>query len=284
MNILVTGARGFIGSAIMHAIPGTVAAGCRAEPNTDWSERLKNIDVVIHAGARVHVMNETAGDPLAEFRRANVESTKNLAEHAAKAGVKRFIYLSSIKVNGEATTAPFTADDAPKPEDAYGVSKYEAEEALKTIGLEYCVIRPPLVYGRGVKANFALLVKLVKLGLPLPFASIRNKRSFVALDNLVDLIRTCTTHPNAANQTFLVSDGDDVATPELMRRIAIAMGKKVCLLPVPPSLLQLGAKLVGKGDIAQRLCGNLQVDIRKTQELLGWSPPITMMEGLEKTI
>jgi UDP-glucose 4-epimerase len=249
---------------------------------------IETVDAVVHLAARVHVMQETTADPLAEFRRVNVQGTMNLARQAASAGVRRFVFVSSIKVNGEATQLgrPFMADDAPAPLDAYGVSKMEAEQGLREIasqtGMEVVIIRPPLVYGPGVKANFAAMMRWLKRGVPLPLGAIYNQRSLVALDNLVDLIVTCLTHPAAANQTFMVSDGEDVSTTELLRRMGQAMGHPARLLPVPASWLKVAAGLVGKGDVAQRLCGSLQVDISKTRELLGWVPPVSLDEGLRR--
>ncbi len=231
-------------------------------------------------------MDESATDPLREFRRVNVEGTLNLARQAAACGVRRFIFVSSVKVNGESTEAahPFTAQQAPAPLDPYGISKMEAEQGLCQIaaetGMEVVIIRPPLVYGPGVKANFSALMRAVQRGLPLPLALVRNQRSLIALDNLVDFIITCATHPKAANQTFLVSDGQDLSTPELIRKIALAADVPARLLPVPVWALQAGARLLGKGDAMQRLCGNLQVDISKARELLGWVPPVSVEDGL----
>jgi UDP-glucose 4-epimerase len=242
----------------------------------------------MHCAARVHVMAESVADPLAEFRRVNVQGTLNLARQAAAAGVRRFVFVSSIKVNGEATQLgrPFMADDAPAPLDAYGVSKMEAEQGLletaRQTGMEVVIIRPPLVYGPGVKANFAAMMRWLRCGVPLPLGAIHNQRSLVALDNLVDLIVTCLTHPAAANQTFLVSDGEDVSTTELLRRMGQALGRPARLIPVPVSWLKLAATLVGKPDVAQRLCGSLQVDIEKTRRLLVWTPPISLDEGLRR--
>ena len=202
--------------------------------------------------------------------------------------MRRFVFVSSIKVNGEATPtgSSFTADDLPAPLDAYGISKMEAEQGLREIasqtGMQVVIVRPPLVYGPGVKANFAAMMRWLQRGVPLPLGAIHNQRSLVALDNLVDLLVTCLTHPAAANQTFLVSDGEDVSTTELLRRMGQAMGKPARLLPVPASWLQLAATLVGKRAVAQRLCGSLQVDIEKTRQLLGWSPPLTLDQGLKK--
>jgi nucleoside-diphosphate-sugar epimerase len=243
---------------------------------------------VIHAAARAHIMKDEVADPLAEYRRVNVDGTLNLARQAAAAGVKRFIFISSIKVNGEQTPLgqPFTADDTPAPEDAYGISKWEAEQGLQQLatetGMEVVIIRPPLVYGPGVKGNFASMIKLVAKGLPFPLGAIHNQRSLVAVDNLVDLIITCIDHPVAANQVFLAGDGQDLSTTELLRGVAKAMGKPARLIPVPSSLLMLGATLLGKKAVAQRLLGSLQVDIAKARNLLGWEPPVSVEEGLER--
>ncbi|MCX7098533.1 MAG: SDR family oxidoreductase [Methylococcales bacterium] len=308
MKILVTGANGFVGRALCTAALQAdfqVLAALRSahqltdgvsscligdiSPLTDWQTALAGCDVVVHLAARVHVMADTALDPLAEFRRINVDATLNLAQQAAKAGVKRFVFISSIKVNGEATKPgqPFTADDMPAPIDAYGISKHEAETALRllaeTSGMAVAIIRPPLVYGPGVKANFLSMMRGLHRGLPLPLGSINNKRSLVALDNLVALIITCIQHPAAANQTFLVSDGEDLSTSELLRRMAMALGKTAKLLPCPPWLLLSAAKILGKSAVAQRLCGSLQVDITKTCTLLDWHPPLSVDEGLRLT-
>ena len=257
---------------------------------TKWSTELRGTDAVIHLAARVHVMRDTVGNPLAEFRRVNTEGTLNLARQAVLAGVKRFVFISSVKVNGEVTQPEqaFTEADVSSPQDAYGQSKHEAEQGLRQIastsGMEVVIIRPPLVYGPGVKANFASLMRAVKRGWPLPLGAVHNQRSLVALENLVDFIVTCITHPKAANQTFLVSDGKDLSTTELVRGMAQAAGVPARLLPVPVSALQAGASLLGKGDAVQRLCGNLQVDISKARELLGWNPPFSADEGLKRAV
>ena len=231
-------------------------------------------------------MHESASDPLSEFRKVNVESTLHLARIAASASVKRFIFISSIKVNGEQTQPgqPFRATDTPSPQDPYGISKMEAEIGLRAIaretGMEVVIIRPPLVYGPGVKANFASMVKWLQRGVPLPLGAIHNRRSLVALDNLVDLIVTCIHHPAAANQTFMVSDGEDVSTTELLQRMGDALGKPARLLPVPQSVLEWGARLAGKPELAQRLFSSLQVDIDATRQILGWAAPVSLEQGL----
>lgn len=307
MRLIVTGAHGFVGQSLCAELfrrGYVVRAASRSvmleadgfeqtfvEPidgETEWSAALSDVDVAIHLAARVHVMKDVAADPLAAFQTVNVAGTLNLARQAAAAGVKRFVFISSIKVNGEATQPgqPFTADDAPAPQDPYGVSKMEAEQGLRQIaaetGMEVVIIRPPLVYGPGVKANFAALMRAVQRGWPLPLGAVHNQRSLVALDNLVDFIVTCISHPQAVNQTFLVSDGHDLSTTELVRGMARAAGVSARLLPVPVWALQAGATLLGKGDAVQRLCGNLQVDISKARELLGWVPPVSVEEGLKR--
>lgn len=310
MRVLLTGASGFVGRGLlerMSARPNLelVAVLRRPvsgfpesvvslqvpglEPDTDWQEGLQGIGVVIHSAARVHVMHEVSSDPLAEFRKVNVEGTLNLARQAVAAGVRRFIFISSIKVNGEGTpvNGSYLADAQAAPADPYGISKMEAEQELRALatetGMEVVIIRPVLVYGPGVKANFLSMMRWLHRGVPLPFGAIHNQRSLVALDNLVDLIVTCIDHPAAANQTFLVSDGEDLSTSELLRRMGSALGKPARLLPVPSWLLQAGAALLGKSGLSQRLCGSLQVDISKTRELLNWTPPVSVDEALGKT-
>jgi nucleoside-diphosphate-sugar epimerase len=261
------------------------------DDETDWSLALQGIDVVIHAAARAHVMGEDARDPFAEYRRVNVQGTSNLARQAAAAGVRRFLFISSIKVNGESTLPdrPFTAEDAPAPEDAYGISKAEAETELRRIaqetGMEVTIIRPPLIYGPGVKGNFSSLMNWVRRGLPLPLGGVtQNRRSLVGLDNLVDLVWVCVEHPKAANQTFLISDGKDLSTTELLRGIGKALSHPARLLWVPAGLIAFTANMLGKRVIAQRLLGSLQVDISKTCELLSWQPSVPVDEGLRRAV
>ena len=311
MKILVTGATGFVGGAVVRRIVAdneheVVAAVRSTDPaleklakcvnvgdlnaDTLWQEALIGVDVVIHVAARVHVMQETAYEALGEFRKTNVLGTLTLARQAASAGVKRFIFISSIKVNGETTEIdkPFTADDIPSPQDAYGISKMEAEKGLLEIaqqtGMEVVIIRPPLVYGAGAKGNFSMLLKLVKLGIPLPFGSLNNKRSLVGIDNLVDLITVCTKHDGAENQIFLVSDDDDLSTAQLIQKIGQSLGKPAMLIPFPQFLLKFLLKIIGKAEIAQRICGSLQVDISKTEKLLNWQSPISVIDGLRKAV
>ena len=306
--ILVTGATGFVGRALCERLKGHDAlriavrnpiAGAWAEPSDvvqaaldpaqDWRPALEGITTIVHCAARVHVMNDDAADPLREFRRINADGTLRLAAQAAEAGAGRFVFISSIKVNGESTVPgrPFTAQQAPAPIDPYGVSKWEAEQQLRKLsaetGMELVIIRPVLVYGPGVKANFLNMMKWLYKGVPLPLGAIHNKRSLVSLDNLVDLIVTCIDHPRAANQTFLVSDGEDLSTTELLQRMSQALGKQPRLLPVPAWMLETAAKFAGKKSIAQRLCGSLQVDISYTRERLGWTPPVSVDTALRKT-
>ncbi|NIF29818.1 SDR family oxidoreductase [Pantoea sp. Tr-811] len=296
-TILVTGASGFVGSALCRQLNASGAFSVRAPSRrdgelgaaTDWAPLLAGADAVIHAAARVHVMQENANDSQAEHRRVNTEGTLNLARQAAAAGVRRFIFISSIKVNGELSQPgqPLRADDPPAPQDAYGVSKHEAEQGLLQLaaatGMEVVVVRPVLVYGPGVKANFLSMLRWVQRGVPLPLGALRNRRSLVFVDNLVDLVMTCLDHPQAANQVFLASDGQDVTLSELLRALGQALGRPARLLPVPPVLLHMAARVLGRGDLAQRLLGSLQVDIAKNRQLLGWAPPYTLQQGLNVT-
>lgn len=311
MKVLVTGATGFVGGAIVQRLlsesqhvpiaavrrlTGELSAELQTAhvgdllPDTNWFQALNGVEAVIHTAARVHVMRDAAIDPLTEYRRVNVEGTLNLARQAVEMGIRRFVFISSIKVNGESTSLgkPFRADDAQNPADPYGVSKQEAEQGLFALsektGLEIVCIRPPLVYGPGVKANFQSMMNWLFKGVPLPLGAVaNNRRSLVGLDNLVDLIVTCLDHPAAANQVFLAGDGEDLSTTELLSRVGLALGKPARLMPVPPSLLMIGATLLGKRAVAQRLLGSLQVDISKARDLLGWVPPVSVDEGLKKT-
>lgn len=275
------------------AITGTIDA------DTVWSEALAGCDAVVHLAARVHVMQDTAADPLREFRTVNTEGTLNLARQAAAAGVRRLVFLSSIKVNGEgippdsAGTGPaachaYTESNRPAPADAYAVSKWEAEEGLmaiaRTTDLEVVILRPPLVYGPGVGANFLRLIRLAGSGIPLPFGAIDNRRSLLYLGNLVAAISRCLTHPAAANQTYLVSDGEDVSTPDLIGRLAMLMGKRAWLPPMPARLLGLAGGLLGMGPELQRLLGSLVVNSDKIRRELSWQPPISLDAGLAETV
>jgi nucleoside-diphosphate-sugar epimerase len=309
-RIIVTGGSGFVGrtlcaelelrssevsrivralSPLDSALTGLVHVS-RIDAATNWQTALHGAKTIIHLAARVHVMQDTTLDPIAAFRAVNVGGTLNLARQAAASGVKRFVFVSTAKVNGESTQPdrPFTEVDIPNPQDAYSLSKYEAEQGLRHIsvdtGMEVVIIRPPLVYGPGVKANFATLMQAVRQGRPLALGSVNNRRSLVALDNLVDFILVCMEHPDAANQTFLVSDGNDLSTTELVRGLARAAGVSPRLLPVPVWALQAGAMLLGKEDEVQRLCGSLQVDISKARNVLGWRPPVVVEEGLRRAV
>ena len=307
--MLVTGATGFVGRGVVTAavhrglavrgsvrrMPHLPIEGARCVLGGDlardstWSEALDGVATVVHAAARVHVMREIVSDPMAEFRRVNVDGTVNLALQAAAQGVRRFIFISSIKVNGERTVLgmPFRADDVPAPRDPYGVSKLEAEEALREVahrtGLEVVIVRPVLVYGPGVKANVATMMRWLRTGVPLPFGAIENRRSMVSLGNLADLVITCATHPAAPGQTFLVSDGEDLSTTQLLRRMAMALGLSPRLFPLPPALIRTTARALGRQDVARRLFDSLQVDIGSTRTRLEWTPPISVDDALAET-
>lgn len=306
-RILVTGAAGFIGTALCDAFPGSGRNVRRAVrqaekpssgiiavgdigPDTQWQRALEGIECVIHLAARAHVMQERSPGTLAldAYRTVNVAGTEKLARDAAAAGVRRLVFLSSIKVNGERTPdGPFTEDDMPRPEDAYGISKWEAEQALRRIasesGLEVVVLRAPLVYGPGVKGNFLRLMNLIARGCPLPLASVHNKRSLVYLGNLVDVLIAAAQSPAAAGHTYLVSDGEDMSTPELIRGIAKALDVPPRLFALPVPLLHAGGTLLGKGGEAMRLTGSLQIDSSKIRHELGWQPPFSVGQGLEAT-
>lgn len=302
--IALTGYTGFVGSVLLKALDpdDVLLLGRKAPPsyphfnffdlsdtqNLDLKSSLRPVDVLIHSAARVHVMNDNAVDPLSEFRAINTDGTLKLAEQAAQAGVKRFIFVSSIKVNGESTTGkqPFSGADEPAPEDPYGISKAEAEQQLLELGeqtgMEIVIIRPPLVYGEGVKANFASLMKLVSKGLPLPFRLItKNKRSLVSVYNLVDLIKECIEHPNAANKVFLASDDHDFSTAEMVALMAKVQGKLNFAIPVPLWCFKLAGKLLGKQDVIDRLTGSLQLDITHTKNTLNWTPPYSVEDGFK---
>ena len=307
-TVLLTGATGFVGGALARRLSVygqySLVLACRRQvmapprwiksmvvgdigQETDWSAALSRVDVVVHLAARAHVFKDLASNPLAEFRKINTEGTLALARQAAEVGVRRFVFISSIGVNGNQSTQPFNEHDPPRPVEPYAISKYEAEQGLSKIAeetaMEIVIIRPPLVYGPNAPGNFGRLLRWVDHGIPLPLGAIHNKRSLVALDNLVDLIITCLDHLAAANQTFLVSDGEDLSTTELLRRMGLALGCPARLIPMPASLLEAGAAFLGRREMAQRLCGSLQVDISKTRTLLGWNPPISVDEGLRRT-
>ncbi len=319
MSILVTGATGFVGQALVSNLQAKdqavkvivrtkleyfsssvqqVLVSDLGNLSSDFCQNtvrkaLQGVKVVVHTAARVHMMQEDSLEPLSEFRKINKDATLLLAKLALESGVKRFVFISSIKVNGEKTDTglPFTPEDNHIPDDPYGVSKYEAEQGLldlaKSSGMEVVIIRPPLVYGPNVKANFASMMKWMSKNIPLPLGAIHNKRSLVALDNLVDFIVLCADReksPKAANQVFLISDNEDVSTTQLLQKVAKAQGKWAWLIPVPVAWMTFVAKLVGKEDVANRLFGSLQVDSCKARELLGWKPVITMDEQLQKMV
>jgi len=307
-RILVTGASGFVGRHLcsvlrrrgdvvreaLRAAPGNEPASPDRVvigdlgPETDWSAAVQNVSAVVHLAARVHVMDDRAADPLEAFRRVNVRGTETLARAAARAGATRFVFVSSVKVNGEATSdRPYSESDTPAPVDAYGQSKWEAEQRLARVaaetGMPVTILRPPLVYGPEVKANFLQLLRAIDRGIPLPLASIHNRRSLIHVGNFVDAIHAALTHPAAANRTYLVSDGDDVSTPELVRRIAEALGRSPRLLPCPPALLRALGVLAGRSDQVARLTDSLELNIDRIRSELGWRPPFSMRDGLAET-
>ena len=309
MRLAVTGANGFIGKALMAELMSnnyavnavvrstnsgaldsaqTFAVGSIGS-DTNFADALVGVDGLIHCAARVHIVKTNDAAALAAYREVNVRGTRRLAEQAVASGVRRFIYLSSIKVNGEQTDRAlhFTHRDKAMPTDPYGLSKWEAEQVLHEVaaktGLEVVIIRLPLVYGIEVKGNFLSMLDWLTRGVPLPLGAVNNRRSLLGVDNLVDLIMTCTHHPSAVNQTFLVSDDQDISTTDLLRTLAAALNKPARLLPVPTTLLALSAQLMRKQPIAQRLLGSLRVDISHTKETLAWAPPVGIEEGLQKT-
>jgi nucleoside-diphosphate-sugar epimerase len=309
-NILLTGASGFLGRAIMRAaslhgisirpvfrnedaIAGAPALSVVIQPalnsDVDWAAALADVNVVIHAAARVHVMDETSADPLAEFRKINVDGTLNLAKQAIIAGVRRFVFISSIGVNGSETTdQPFRSTDVPVPVGPYAISKFEAEKGLQLLAeqssMELVIIRPPLVYGPGAPGNFGRLVSAVQNERWLPLGAVHNRRTLVALDNLVSLILLCTHHPAAANEVFLAGDAEDISTTDLLLRLGIIMGRPARLLPVPVKLMEFCAGVFGRRSMVNKVCGNLQLDITKTRDLLGWAPPVSVNEGLRRVV
>lgn len=308
--VLVTGASGFVGAALVNELASrgySVMAAARRDivvppgvrpvrignigPTTDWRDALVGCHALVHCAARVHVMRETAADPLAAFREVNVEGSMALARQAVHAGVRRMVFVSSVKVNGESSEPgrPFTTSMPPAPVDPYGVSKSEAETALRAFAaesrLELVIVRSPLAYGPGVKANFRSMVKWLERGLPLPFGLItENRRTLVALGNLTDLLITCVDHAAAPHETFFAGDSEDLSTADLLRRTGRALGRRAKLIPVPPVLLRMGARLTGRADLWQRLGGNLQVDIGQAERVLGWHPPLTVDEGLTRMV
>ena len=306
LRLLITGATGFVGTALVNDLCASdydVVVTSRSDAplvskdaelvvidsvssGSDWGLALKKVDVVVHCAARAHIMNEDACDPLLAFREVNTAGTLTLARQAANAGVRRFVFLSSIGVNGNNSLSSYTEGDSCNPQEPYAISKYEAELGLRAIAneanMDVVIIRPPLVYGANAPGNFGSLLCWISKGVPLPFGAINNQRSLVALDNLVSFIIHCVGHPKAANEIFLISDNEDVSTTELLNKVAHAFGKRALLLPVPATWMTFAAKLLGKGDVANRLFGSLQVDSSKAQELLGWKPVITMDEQLKK--
>jgi len=306
-KVLLTGSTGFVGSVLLSeltTLPGfRVISAVRSvvppasddvvvvgniDGTTDYSSALSGVNVVVHAAARAHIMRDEVADPLVEFRKVNVEGTLNLAKQTVAAGVKRFVFISSIGVHGLNSTRPFKETDIEAPHDAYAISKYEAEQGLRKLatetGLEVVIIRPPLVYGGSAPGNFRSLINLASKPIPLPFASVNNKRSMVYVGNLVDLIVRCIHHPSAANETFLVSDGNDVSLRSLLTMMRLAMGRSACLVPVPVGLFKLAGALTGKRGVVDRLVGDLQVDSSKARTLLEWVPPFTVEQGIAATV
>jgi nucleoside-diphosphate-sugar epimerase len=309
-TVLVTGAAGFVGTSLCQHLlrggwavrgtllvskdPASLVEGVEPVvieslgPDTEWANALHDVDIIIHLAARVHIMNERALNPLEEFRKVNVAGTERLANEAVKAGVKRLVFVSSIKVSGDESPFPYTPESPVKPTDPYGISKWEAETKLRRIeaktGLEVVVVRPTLVYGPGVKANFLNLIKCVEKGIPFPFASVKNLRSLIYVGNLVHVLALCSVHSVAAGKTYLVSDGEDVSTPELYRRLAMALQVPVRLFSIPRMLLRAMGAITGKSSSVRRLMGSLTVDSSKIRRELGWTPPFSMEEGIRATV
>jgi len=293
MNIYVTGASGFVGrSLIKHLIDSnhlTLSLHRNSVTNSIIAiEKGMSVDCIIHLAGRAHVMHETASDIYSAYREVNVGYTLKVAALAKLWGVKRFVFLSSVKVNGEATRQPFTEQGTPAPLDAYGQTKLEAELLLKDFceqnDMELVIIRPPLIYGPGVKANFKSLINLCRKPIPLPLGSVSNKRSLISLENLNSFIELCCHHPAAANQTFLISDDHDVSMTELIHTIRTAMGHRSFLLPIPSAILKFALNILGKKNLSERLLNNLQVDTSKAKQLLGWKPVISFEEGIKQTV
>ena len=308
-NVLVTGANGFIGNALCRRmlaegwhVRGAVRSAAQKavlpqgvdgveigtiDSNTEWEPALDDIEAVVHLAAKVHVMDESSADPIIEYRKTNVDGTKHLVQIAESKKVRRFVYVSSIKVNGEERADPYTEADQPAPVDPYGISKFEAEQELQSIagktGLELVIVRPPLVYGPEVKANFLQLIKLVDRGIPLPLAGVTNRRSLIFLGNLIDALLNCIVHPKAAGKTFLLSDGEDLSTSELIQKISFALGRSTRLFPLPSEFLRFIGRLTGKTKAVSRLLESLSIDSSKIRIELDWKPPFSMEEGLKKT-
>ncbi|MEO8342476.1 MAG: SDR family oxidoreductase [Gallionella sp.] len=308
MRFLISGANGFVGKPLCaellrqgHTVRAAVRSSAQLpdgtevvtvgdiDSDTDWADALRGVDTVIHLAARVHVMKDKAADPLTEFFKVNLYGTSNLAQQAASAGVKRFVYVSSIKVNGEQTTEerPFVESDVPDPQDPYAISKLQAEQDLQRIaqetGLEVVIVRPPLVYGSGVKGNFIRLLTAIDKGIPLPLAGAHNLRSLVYVGNLVDALIACATHPAAIGQTYLVSDGEDVSTAMLVEKIAHAFGHNNRSFYFPPDILRAVSAVLGRAEQVDRLFGSLRVSDAKIRSELGWVPPYTLEQGLRAT-
>lgn len=308
-TVLVTGANGFVGGPVCERlleggwqVKGSVRSEKQAaslpeavDPvivgdlsgNTDWTEALRGVATVVHLAGRAHVLKEDAENPLEKFRQVNVQGASRLAGEAAKAGVRRFVYVSSVKVHGEGGPRAYNEDDKPEPSGPYAQSKWEAEQALLQVaretGLEMVVLRPPLIYGPGVKANFLRLFKLIKCGLPLPFGSIHNKRSMIYVENLADAIAVCLEHQDAVGGTFLLRDGEDLSMQELIRLLGETIGERSCLVPFPLAALRFLGRVFGKSGTLERMTGSLTVDDRKIHSVLGWTPPVAVEKGVGET-